>query len=505
MPTPPGGQGPEAGEPPPPAPPGGPGPEAGEPPGPAIDHDVLERVFDLLPPAALASAQSTCRSWKRVGDRARLWQRQCEAAGFARPPEDPAAGPAGEAEGLKAYFGRRWIWRKRWRAGRWRHRILRGHGYWIISVNVVFWTPADVARARGHGPFHAETEAEGRLQEPEAGGRVELQEGDDEEGRAAAGQHPLPPEQREEPVTPYVLSIGDEHECLLWRLEGEEEGAEPVARIDIPEDGGALPASIQALGIKLGAFDFSPELLCQVRENGRDIAVFRMPEGRVLATLVGHQRHVDVLELGPDLGPPSGRLVASGGKDQTVRLWNLHGLRAEPPGAGGEDREEEAGPLTCSAAHVFATGSTPKCLLWLSAHSLAAGLYNGRLAVWHFDPAWRRVLRAEDVQVHTDAVLCLKALEGGEDWVISGSRSGAIVVTDLGSGGCPVVRLDGHTGPVLSLFVSAHTVVSGGKDGCVCVWDVRRGADPRRGGEGDEGQGQAGAHVAAQIETMALD
>ena len=122
---------------------------AGQPTLADLPEGVGLRVLEQLPPEALAAASMACRSWRRLGGDALLWRRHCEAAGFvgAASAAGPApASPGFEDEGsrLKQEFGRRWIWRRRWLAGRWRSLCLGAHSDWVISVGLLHW-PRDVA------------------------------------------------------------------------------------------------------------------------------------------------------------------------------------------------------------------------------------------------------------------------------------------------------------------------------------------------------------------------
>lgn len=128
---------------------------AAEPAGPTLadlPEGVGLRVLEQLPPEALAAASMACRSWRRLGGDALLWRRHCEAAGFVGAAGAAGPGPASpgfEDEGyrLKQEFGQRWIWRRRWLAGRWRSLRLEQHSDWVISVGLLHWPRAVAQRA----------------------------------------------------------------------------------------------------------------------------------------------------------------------------------------------------------------------------------------------------------------------------------------------------------------------------------------------------------------------
>ena len=378
------------------------------------------------------------------------------AAGAAGPA---AASPGFEDEGsrLKQEFGRRWIWRRRWLAGRWRSLCLGAHSDWVISVGLLHW-PRDVAEraAAALGPEWAANfvmwgeegtgGAEGgaeKAPEGEPGGGAALREPNTgmEAGFGAREEEAASPREVQE----FIVSIGDEQECFLWSLrDGSCLGSLPC-----PDAASLLPERQQSSLGSQGAFDFSDEVLCQVGEDGQTVEVWRAG-GELLGALEGHTRRVDVVEMGPR------GLVASGGKDACLHVWRVESPRPR-------------------LHHAAQTGASVKCILWRSAASLVAGLYDGRLA--HFDPLGRQELGS--LQAHGGPVMCIQALES---WVVSGSRDGSVVVT------CPdtltqLFCLEGHTGPVCCLFCTPYCVLSGSKDQTVRAWEVR--SHPA-GAEGEE-------------------
>ncbi|PNW81290.1 hypothetical protein CHLRE_07g349850v5 [Chlamydomonas reinhardtii] len=153
-----------------------------------------------------------------------------------------------------------------------------------------------------------------------------------------------------------------------------------------------------------------------------------VPRLRLLRHLVGHSGRVEALAAAPAGGGGGGvgggmRLLASSGRDSTLKLWDL-GSAAD-----------------CADAREL--GST---YVYESVRSLAAD--------------WA-------------------GAEGGAAGrMLLGSRSGSVMLYQINAGataGRKVASLRGHGDEVTAVqFRGAHGVVSGARDGCVRLWDLRQ-------------------------------
>ncbi|WP_448620101.1 NB-ARC domain-containing protein [Geodermatophilus sp. URMC 65] len=187
--------------------------------------------------------------------------------------------------------------------------------------------------------------------------------------------------------------------------------------------------------------------------GGRDgtVRVWDLRGRAAPRVLTGHDASVAGVAVSAD-----GATAVSGGFDGTVRVWDLRG-RAAPGVLAGHD-----GPVVAVA--VSADGGTA-----------VSGGRDGTLRVWDLrGRAAPRVLTGHDASVAGVAV----SADGTT--AVSGGHDGTVRVWELRDPADPRV-LAGHDGPVVAVAVSADggTAVSGGRDGTLRVWDLRDGADPQ--------------------------
>lgn len=166
-----------------------------------------------------------------------------------------------------------------------------------------------------------------------------------------------------------------------------------------------------------------------------------------LPPLTGHTNPPDGIALSPD-----GSVLATGGRDRMVLLWN------------GEGRQ--VGRIDVPA-HVTA-------LAFRTDTELVAADARGVLTSWHTDG---RLLRTW--QAHQGVI---KSLVVAGDRAVSGGVDGAVVVWDLNAQGPGTTLPTGHAGPVNTVALLGGTVVSGGADGRVLLWPGDRAVVIREGG-----------------------
>ena len=155
-------------------------------------------------------------------------------------------------------------------------------------------------------------------------------------------------------------------------------------------------------------------------------------------------------------------LLASGGDDGTVRLWN--------PATG----DPVGDPLTGHSGGVNAVAAVP---LPGGRTLLASGGDDGTVRLW--DPATGDPV-GDPLTGHTGGVRAVAALPGGRMLLASGGGDGTVRLWDPATGDPVGDPLTGHTGGVNAVAAvplpgGRTLLASGGDDGTVRLWDPATG------------------------------
>lgn len=171
---------------------------------------------------------------------------------------------------------------------------------------------------------------------------------------------------------------------------------------------------------------------------------------RLSTYLRGHNGVVRSLALMAD-----GKILASGGADNTIRLWDV------------TKREQIGKPLT---GHI---GTVWSVAISSDGKILVSGSADNTIRLWNVE----NVEKPEPIALlkdHNAAVLSL-ALSADGKALASGDENGAIILWDMAARK-QIKALEAHDGPVRSVALSrdGKILASGGDDNKVRLWDVAK-------------------------------
>jgi WD40 repeat protein/uncharacterized caspase-like protein len=198
------------------------------------------------------------------------------------------------------------------------------------------------------------------------------------------------------------------------------------------------------------ALAFSPDGKI-LASGGTDTTVklWETASGQELRTLSGHLNQVDAVAFSPD-----GKTLASGSADDTVKLWDV---------ANGQ----ELRTLSGHSSFVHAVAFSP------DGRTLVSGSRDGTVKLW--DIASGRELRT--LTGHSSAVEAVAFSPNGKT-LASGSKDDTVKLWDIASGN-ELRTL--HSGWVNAVTFSpdGRTLASGSWDGTVMLWDIASGQELR--------------------------
>ncbi|WP_327109284.1 nSTAND1 domain-containing NTPase [Nonomuraea glycinis] len=209
----------------------------------------------------------------------------------------------------------------------------------------------------------------------------------------------------------------------------------------IAQQASTVRAADPALAARLAraAYALSP-----TREaRGELLSAFGMPFN---IRVSGHTDYVHDIEYAP-----GGRILASAGKDRTVRLWDLTVAHRPRPLA----------VLTGHTGEVVALAFSP------DGRTLAGSGTDGTIRLWDVATARPVMTLPGGGAVHALAF-------SPDGRLLAGGHADGVISVREAATGRPVATLRGHRGPVRRLAVHGHLLASAGHDGTARLWDLAR-------------------------------
>ncbi|MBC6421846.1 MAG: trypsin-like peptidase domain-containing protein [Hormoscilla sp. SP12CHS1] len=177
------------------------------------------------------------------------------------------------------------------------------------------------------------------------------------------------------------------------------------------------------------------------------ISVWNLADGKLIATLRGHEKPVNAVVISPD-----GKMLVSGSDDNTIKIWNMSSWELE--------RSLIGHALAVSALGIALDGQT-----------LVSGSWDKTIKIWHLTTGELQ----ETIAGHAALVSALTISPDGRI-LASGSQDKTIRLWHLQTAQ-PLGILRGHRLSVLSIAISTdgQTLASGGGDGTIGIWNLSKG------------------------------
>jgi WD40 repeat protein/serine/threonine protein kinase len=215
-----------------------------------------------------------------------------------------------------------------------------------------------------------------------------------------------------------------------------------------------------------------------------DVHLWDVSARQRVTNLMGHTKSLLRVAFSPDA-----KLLATGGRDETVRLWNMHSL--QPFAVLTNKFEVWSVAFSCDGRTVAAaggginlwdvqsqrlvgsiesnTGLVHAVVFSPVEHYVATGDANGNVVLW--DERTRKLLRS--FKAHRGPVWRVLFSNDGV-WLASAGADANVMLYDLRTKEMITSPLKGHTAEVTGLAFSPDnkTLASGGYDGRTMLWNI---------------------------------
>ena len=215
--------------------------------------------------------------------------------------------------------------------------------------------------------------------------------------------------------------------------------------------------------------------------------ILDLQTGEFVANLSGHRKNVTCVAYSPD-----GTLIATSSQDGTVKLWDSDTgtLKQSSPASREQVKRVAFSPtgeqvVCCRGAELAVLDvadlnqvksvKLPTLASYVTFNSdgeaVAAGGQNGQVYIWQVAHD-----NASEFRVNHVGRVTTVRFAPDDTWIISSAEQDPRIIRTQASTGATLNIYRGHSRGVPSLTVSADgaATVSGGFDGMVKVWDLRR-------------------------------